>query len=271
MVFFRQGIYERPAYRQIPIRHFLELLRALVVRDFRSRYRRSILGPLWAALQPIAYTAVFMLVRNVVEIDVGNDPYVLVAFIAMVPWLFFANTMTRCSVSVHNNASVVKKMAMPREVFPTAAVCMSLIDMMISALILGLLLLWFRTPVTTAFLWLPVLVLTVVALSGGVGLGLAALGTFKTDIAMGVPILLQLGLFATPVIYPLNSVDEGLMRQMMSLNPMAGIIEGFRTVLLHGQPPDSGLLLISWCGVLAVWIVCWPLFRYMSQYFADVL
>jgi lipopolysaccharide transport system permease protein len=104
----------------------------------------------------------------------------------------------------------------------------------------------------------------------GVGLGVAALGTYRRDIIFGLPFLMQFWLLATPIMYPLGNVPER-WKFLYSLNPMVGIIEGFRRAMVKGMAPDLGLLAVSFLGIMAVWLVAWPLFRYMSQYFADVL
>ena len=274
MAFIERGIYEQPANDVRQARRFLSLLRALVVRDFTGRYRRSILGPAWAVLQPVAYTAVFVLVRNVmknaVQIEEGNVPYVLVAFTAMVPWAFFANAVTRCGNCMLSNASVLKKMPMRREVFPAAAVSLSMLDMLISGVVLCGLMMWYRIPLTVSVVWLPLLMVTVVLLACGIGLGVAALGTYRRDIILGVPILLQIGLLASPVMFSLHEVSEKT-RFLMTFNPMVGIIEGFRSVLLDGQPPDATLLFLTWASITVIWLIAWPLFSFMSQYFADIL
>jgi len=118
--------------------------------------------------------------------------------------------------------------------------------------------------------WLPLLVLLTALLALGVGLGVAAVGTYKHDIIFAIPFLLQFWLLATPIMYPIGQVPER-WQFLYSLNPMVGLIEGFRGVIVKGMPPDLGLLSLSMAGIVLVLIIAWPLFRYMSQYFADVL
>ena len=129
---------------------------------------------------------------------------------------------------------------------------------------------WFQVPVGWSLLWLPILVLIAALSAMGVGLGAAALGTFKRDIIFAIPFLLQFLMLATPIMYPLSKVPERWLF-LYSLNPMAGIIEGFRRVVVMGMAPDLGLLSMSLAGTVMIWLVAYPLFRYMSQYFADVL
>lgn len=248
----------------------LELIRALVVREFHGQYRRSLLGPAWAFLQPLAYMVVFSFLRGVLAIPSDNIPYVLFTFSALVPWTFFANAVSRCGPSITANASILKKVALPREIFPVAAVITSLLDFLMAGVVLIGLMIWYQVPVTLHLLWLPLLLLLTALFALGMGLGVAALGTFKRDVIFAVPFLMQFWLFASPVMYPMGQVPAA-WQGLYALNPMVGILEGFRRVLVLGAPPPWELLGFSLLGVALVWLVTWPLFRGVSQYFADVL
>lgn len=243
---------------------------ALVARDVRGQYRRSLLGPTWAVLQPLLYLAVFMLVRGVVDLESEGASYALFLLTVLVPWSFFANAVTRCGPSVLMNAGLVKKMPLPREVFPIAAVGTSLVDLVISGLLLGILLLVTGEAVTLQWLWLPVLTLGVALWALGLGFLVASVGTYKRDVIIAVPFLLQLLILASPVMYPLDQVPES-WRVWYEWNPAVGLLEGFRAVLLEASPPDLLLLARSAVSVLVLLAIGWPLFRYSSQYFADVL
>jgi len=247
-----------------------ELLRALVVRDVKGLYRRSALGPLWAVLQPLLYMLIFVFIRRVVGFDSGDSPYVIFSFSALVPWAFFSNAVVRSAPSIVTNAGIVQKMAVTREIFPAAAVTTSLLDLAISSLVLIALMIAYAVPPTLQVLWLPLLVAMAGALALGVGLGAAAIGTYRRDVVFALPFVMQFWLLATPIMYPLTSVPER-WQLAVRLNPMVGIIEGFRAVLLDGAAPDAGLLGLSALGIALVWALAWPLFRYASAYFADVL
>jgi len=249
---------------------FLTLLWALVSRDVRGRYRRSILGPAWAIIQPLFLMVVFTIIRGFVNIPSEGVPYVIFSYSALVPWAFFSSAVSSCGPSIMGNAGILKKMAVPREVFPLAAVLTAAFDLLMSGLVLAGMMLWFRVPVGWSLLWVPVLVLMTGVLALGVGMFLAALGTFQRDFLMAGGFLMQLWLYVSPIIYPVSSVPER-WRGLYVLNPMVGILEGFRAVLIKGTMPDLGLLVWSLLGIAVAWTVGWPLFRYMSQYFADVL
>lgn len=249
---------------------FFTLLLALVRRDVTARYRRSLLGPLWAILQPLILMVLFTMLRGLVDIPSDGAPYMLFSYAALVPWTFFTNAVSFCGPSVSSNAGVVKKMALPREVFPLAAVITALFDFTMSGLVMAGMMLWFRVPVGWALLWLPVLVCLTAALAFGVGMFIASLGTFKRDFIFATPFLMQFWLYATPVIYPLSSVPDR-WRTLYMLNPMVGVIEGFRNVLIRASAPSLEALGWSVLITSVVLAVTWPIFRWMSQYFADVL
>lgn len=249
---------------------FVNLLSALNVRELKGRYRRSILGPAWAIIQPLLYMVVFTFIKGVLKISSEGVPYSIFTYSAIVPWMLFSNGIIRCGPIVMNNRAIIKKIALPREIFPISAMVTSFIDFLIASIILVGMMVWFKVPVTVHLLWLPVLVILTISLSLGIGLGIASVGTYKNDFLLGLPFLMQLWMLSTPIMYSIEEVPDRWLFAY-KLNPMVGVIEAFRAILVKGMPPDLGLLLFSFIVALVIWIVMWPLFRYMSQYFADVL
>lgn len=249
---------------------YATMVYALVSRDIASRYRRSFLGPLWAVLQPLILMVLFNVVRSFVDIPSDGIPYVIFSFSALVPWTFFTNAVMLCAPSIAVNADLIKKMAMPREIFPLASVMTALFDFLIAGAILFVMMIWFRVPFTPALLWLPVLIFLTALLALSVGMGVASLATFRRDFVFITPFLMQFWLYITPVIYPMSSV-EGSIRTLYSLNPTVGLIESFRNVLIRGLPPNWELLLPGVLVIAIFYLVSWTLFRRVSQYFADVL
>jgi lipopolysaccharide transport system permease protein len=252
------------------IRRFVLLLLALVSRDITARYRRSLLGPLWAILQPLILMVLFTLLRGIVSIPSDGIPYVLFSYAALVPWTFFTNALSFCGPSVVLNGPIIKKIALPREVFPLAAVTTALFDLIMAGLVLVGMMVWFRVPVGWSLLWTPVLILLIAALAFGVGMFIASLGTFRLDFIIATPFLTQFWLYATPVMYPLSSVPDHWQTLYM-LNPMVGIIEGFRSILLQNAPPPLAALGWSVLMTIVILAITWPLFRWFSRYFADVV
>ena len=248
----------------------MNLLWALVSRDVRGRYRRALLGPLWAIVQPVVMMVVFTVVRGVIDIPSEGVPYIIFSYSALVPWTFFAGAVGYAGRSALSNGGIIKKMNLDREVFPLAAVCTALFDFAMAGLVLAGMMVWFRVPLGWPLLWLPLLILLTLLLAFGVGMFVASLGTFKADVAMAVSFFMQIWMLASPVAYPLSSVPER-WRTLYLLNPMVGIIEGFRNVLVKAQSPPWGPLGVSLMITTLVLAITWPLYRRMSQYFADVL
>jgi len=265
-----RGVYISSAAGSQRLARFATLLHALVVRDVTSRYRRSSLGMWWAFLQPLILMILFNMLRGFVNIPSDGLPYVLFSYSALVPWTFFTNAVSACGPSIITNAEVIKKIALPREVFPLAAVAATLFDFAMSGVVLAAMMVWYKVAVGWVLLWLlPLIALTTVT-AFAVGILLAGLGTFRKDFIFATPFLTQAWLFVTPVIYPLSTVPEQ-WRSIYMLNPMVGIIEGFRNVLLKASSPPwepLGMAVLMTAVLLAI---SWPVFRKLSGYFADVL
>jgi lipopolysaccharide transport system permease protein len=246
------------------------LVWALTAREIRQRYRRSLLGPAWAVLYPALMTVVFSILRGVTGVGSDGVHPLLFAYAGIVPFTFFQAAVVAAGPSVVANQGIVRKIAVPLEAFPLSAVCVALFDMAASSVVLVGLMCWLGTAVTWQILWVPALTALAAALAFGVGLLVAALGTFRRDVIFGIQFVLQALLFATPVMYPLSAVPER-WRTVFALNPLTGIVQGFRNVLLHGTPPPAGPLLLGAAVTAATLVVCWLLFRSLSRHFVDVL
>lgn len=253
------------------IRRFLRLLWAITGRDIRARYRRTILGPLWAVLQPLMLMVVFTTLSGVLDIPSDNTPYVIFSYSALTPWTFFANSVSRCGPSIISNAGIIKKTPVSRELFPMVAVTTAGFDAAMAGIILAVMMIWYQVKVGLSLVvWLPILTLLTAAFALGIGMFFAALGVYKRDLLQVNAFVLQLWIYLTPVIYPLSEVPEK-WQTLYKLNPMVGLLEGFRNVLARGKPPEVELLLWGLPGILLALVIAWPLFRYTSRYFADVL
>jgi lipopolysaccharide transport system permease protein len=265
-----QGLYIHEDPVVDPWRQFVALMWAIAVRELKGRYRRSALGVAWAVLPPIFYAALFTVLQGILHISTGDVPYVVFAYAGLVPWAFFVNAVNRCGTSVGTNAGIVKKVAVPRVVFPVTAVLTSLADFAVSGILLAGLLAWFGVAPGAHLWWLLPMLIVMILFALGTGLIVAALGTFFQDVLFGLPLLMQLWMLATPIMYPLNQVPPSWMPWYV-LNPMVGVIEGFRQVVIRQASPDVGLLGLSLVATVCVWIIGWPLFKTLSQHFADAV
>lgn len=246
------------------------LIRAIVIRDFKGLYRRSVLGPFWVVLQPFLYLVVFGSLRGILKIPSDGVPYAVFLFSGLVPYMFLSSAINRGIGSIAANAPVVKKMSVRCEIFPIAAVLNAAIDASFALVILFGLALYYEVQLTWYALWVPVLFCVTGLLGFALALGGAALGTFRHDITMAIPITMQVWLIGSPIIYPMSQVPERWL-WLYQLNPLAGIVDGVRQALLFGTHPDMYLLFVSCAWVAVILLVTVPLFRYLSRYFSDVL
>lgn len=240
-----------------------------MVREITARYRRSILGPAWAIVQPVAMMLLFMIANNVLDIDTSGIPYPIFTYSVLIPWMIFSSGVARATGSISSYTFIIKKMAVRREMFPLVSVVSALFDAALASVVLIGLMVYFSIGLTLHALWLPLLLVLLLAFTLGVGLFVSVFGALRDDVKFILPFALQGVLFLSPVIYPVSAVPEKY-QGLYALNPMVGILEGFRDTLILGQAPNMELLMISIIATIAVWLVAWPLFRHVSAYFADL-
>jgi lipopolysaccharide transport system permease protein len=244
---------------------------AVFRRDLKAQYRRSMLGPVWALVQPLTYLLVFTFVHGILNIASDDLPYPLFLYAGLVPFSYLTNATLRGAGAIAANGNVIKKMHVPCEAFIVAAMTNATVDAAVSLLLLLGLMAWFGImPGLLVLFWLPVLVTVLALLALGLALLLAALGTFKNDLFVVAPILFQLWLIASPVIYPPSAVPAE-WASLYALNPMVGVVDGFRSVLLHGHAPEMQSLAVSIAFALVAAGLGFTAFRNLSKHFADVL
>ncbi len=250
---------------------YRELLYFLVWRDLKVRYRQTIIGIGWVVLQPlmtmVVFTAVF---GNFAKVPSDGVPYPVFAYSALLPWNLFASSLTRGSDSVVGNSQLISKIYFPRLLLPLSGVLSPIVDFAISFVIFIAMMIWFHTLPTWGILALPLLLVLALLTALAVGLWLSALNVRYRDVGHAIPFLVQLWLFASPVAYPVSLVPEK-WRLLYSLNPMAGVIEGFRWALLGKQSPDFVVIIVSALMVVALLIPGVIFFKHTERTFADVV
>jgi lipopolysaccharide transport system permease protein len=229
---------------------YRELLYFFVWRDIKIRYKQTVIGAAWAVLQPILTMLVFSLFfGKLAKIPSGGLPYPIFYYSALLPWMYFSTAMQNATNIVVEHQRVITKIYFPRVVLPISSVLPGLLDFVISFGVFIVMMAYYRIVPTRAVLWLPAFMLLAILTSLGVGLWLSALNALYRDVRYVVPFLVQFWMFASPVAYP-SSLVPAKWRWLYGLNPMAGVIEGFRWSLTgHGQPPDI-LLVASSAAVL---------------------
>ncbi len=240
-------------------------------RNIRSRYQQSVLGWLWAILQPAGQVAIFTVVFTfVVRVDTGDTPYIIFSYVAIVPWTFLAMSLTDMSNSIVENMSLVTKIYFPREILPIAAMLARLLDFAVASSIVVLLMLVYRVDISIpALLSIPVILAVHLMLVIGLGLLLSAANVFVRDVRSILVLGIQLWFYASPTLYPVSMIPAAY-RPYYYLNPMAGIIESYRGALLHGQVPGLQLL-ISAAPSLLVFIAGYWIFKRVEFRFADII
>jgi lipopolysaccharide transport system permease protein len=250
---------------------YRELLYFLVWRDVKVRYKQTVLGAAWAVLQPILAMIVFTLIfGRLARLPSDNIPYPLFVYTALLPWQLFAFALTESSNSLVTNQHLIKKIYFPRLIIPLSSVLVGLVDFAVSALVLvGMMLFYGVRPAPTAVLFLPFLILAITT-ALGMGFWLSALNIQYRDVKYVVPFLAQFWMFATPVVYSSHSVPEK-WRLLYGLNPMAGVVDGFRWALLGTGNGSGPMMFISILAVLAVLASGVVFFRRMERSFADLV
>jgi lipopolysaccharide transport system permease protein len=269
-------IYLRPSKGWLSIDfkelwRYRELIFFLTWRDIKVRYKQAVLGIAWAVLQPLMTMVIFTVIfGNLLGTPSQDLPYPLFSLTALLPWQLFASALQRSSVSLVGNSNLITKIYFPRLAIPLSSVFAALVDFGVSFVVLiGVMLYYQYWPGWNIF-WLLPLVLLALLTALSVGLWLSALNVQYRDIQHMVPFIIQVWMYASPIVYPIEIIPAGIWRWLYGLNPMVGVIQGFRWALLGGTPPDLTML-ISIAVVLVLLISGLYYFRRMEKTFADIV
>lgn len=250
---------------------FRELLYFLTLRDLKVRYKQTAIGVAWALIQPVLAVAIFTVIfGHFAKMPSGHVPYPIFAFTAVLPWTYFAEAVRRSSTGLVSDSELIRKVFFPRLIVPLASVVSPLVDFAVGFLVLMALFAWYGVVPTPHIILLPVFLLVAATLALSIGLWLGPLGVRFRDVTHALPFLIQVWLYASPVAYPITIVPER-WRLLYSLNPMVGVIEGFRWVLLGAEHPDLRAIAISCLFIMASLIGGLIYFRKMERSFADII
>jgi lipopolysaccharide transport system permease protein len=250
---------------------YRELLYFLIWRDVKVRYKQAALGAAWAILQPLLTMLIFSLIFGLfAKVPSDGTPYPLFAFTALVPWNFFAAALGQSSNSVVGSANLISKVYFPRLAIPLAAVLAGLVDFGIAFLVLCGMMIYYKQPPTIHVLLLPVFVALELCAALGVGFWLSAMNVKYRDVRYVVPFLVQFWMYASPIIYP-SSLIPMRYRTLYALNPMVGVVDGFRWALLGTKTPPGPVVLVSGVMTILFLIGGAMYFRRMEAHFADVV
>lgn len=250
---------------------YRDLFYFLVSRDIKVRYKQTVLGGLWAIIQPFFMMVVFSIFfGRLAKLPSDGIPYPVFSYSALVAWTYFSTSVSNASNSIISSGGLISKVYFPRLIAPLAPILAGLLDFAIAFVILIAMMLYYRIYPTITTLFLPLLVILMVLAAAGVGMILAPLSAKYRDFRFTIPFLIQFWMFASPIVYPTSMLPEKY-RLLYALNPMAGVIEGFRSALLGTVAFPTQMLLISTAVSLSLFIIGALYFRQTERYFADII
>lgn len=250
---------------------FRELFYFLAWRDMKTRYAQTAIGAGWAIMQPLLTTIIFTIVFSYwAKVSSDGLPYPIFAYAAILPWTLFARALERSTLSLVSEGGLIKKVYFPRLIIPIASTFINIVDFIVGLVILVAMMLWYELSPTWGIVALPCFVGMTLATSLSVSMWLSAINVKYRDVASVVPLLTQLWMFSSPVLYSSSMVPERF-RPLYALNPMAGVIEGFRWALLDREHPDWTMITMSGCVVGILLITGVMFFKRVERTFADII
>jgi lipopolysaccharide transport system permease protein len=250
---------------------FNELLLALTKREIKIRYKQTTLGASWAILQPFSLMIIFTIVFSIfLKVDSQGVPYPLFSYSALLPWTFFATSMSFGTLSIISNSSLVSKIYFPREVLPLASLGAAFLDFVVAGIIFVGFIFWFKTPLTFQVLWAIPIILLQIVFTSSMLFFLSALVVLWRDLKFIVPLVVQVWMYTTPIIYPVSRVPDNLNGLYM-LNPMAVVIDSFRRVTVMGKPPVLPELGTAIVISVILFITGYAFFKVKEKVFADII
>jgi len=250
---------------------YRDMLLYLVLRDIKARYTQSVLGIGWAVIQPLFLMIVFTVIfGKLVKINTNGMDYAVFSYTALVPWAYFSNSLMLTTGSLIQNSNLLSKVFFPRIVLPMSTVLSTLVDFFIAFILVIVLMIWYQVSPTLWVLFLPALLLLMVVLSVSLGSLFTALAIQYRDVRHGISFLVQGMMYASPVVYPVSIIPDKY-RLIYGLNPMAGVIEGFRSALLGATPMPWDLIIVGTIVTLVLAVIGLTYFKFTERIFADVM
>lgn len=256
------------------LRHLIdyrELLMVWTAREIRARYRQSVLGLGWAFVQPLVQIVVIAVIfGGVLRVPTGGIPYPIFAFAAILPWNLFASSITASVPSIIANMDLVNKIYFPREFLPLSTMLSRLVDFAVASIIFIALMIYYQMPLHPTLIYVPLLIVIQMLLAMGIGLLGSAVSVFVRDISFAIPLLMQIWMYASPVVYPMTLVPEE-WQNLYLLNPMAGIIHSYRMVMLLGLKPDMAYLGYSALFSVFLCVIAYIFFKRIEMAMSDII
>jgi lipopolysaccharide transport system permease protein len=255
----------------VKLAQYRDLLYTLSVHRVKVRYKQSVLGVAWAVLQPLSLMLIYTLIFSyIARMPSDGVPYAVFAYAALLPWTYFSTALVNSTNGLVSHADLVTKVYFPREILPLTYVIAALFDFLVASIVFAGLLIYYNVQLTWTALYSFPIILVLTLFATAMSLLFSATQVRFRDIGVAMPLLMQLWMFASPVVYPLSAVPQWL-RPFYMLNPMAGIIESFRRVMLHGDSPDFTSLGVAFVASLVLLCVSYVYFKRVEATIADVI
>ena len=250
---------------------YKDLFWQLTAREIKARYKQSVLGYAWAILVPLINLVVLSIIfSHIFRVPTGDIPYPIYLFVALVPWTFFANSITLATGSVLSNSSLITKVSLPREILPISVIFARMVDLLLTFLVLMIFLIVYKVSFQTTLLFLPLIFIVQLILMMGVSFILSATNVFFRDVENILGVVMMVWMYLTPIIYSPKLIPDNL-QILFFLNPMTSIIEAYRNVILYGLSPSWANFSYSVIFSLIIFILGYWYFKNRSRYFADVI
>lgn len=249
---------------------YREVLFFLAWRDVKVRYKQAVLGAAWAVIQPLVSMIIFTFFARLAKVPSDSVPYPLFSFSGLVAWTYFSTTLSQAGNSLISNSNLITKVYFPRVLLPAAAALSGMLDFFVGLGFLAILMFYYGVPPGWCVMLAPLFMILMMAFSMGISMWLAALNVRYRDVKYTIPFLIQLGIFVTPIIYPLSFLPKQY-QAWLALNPMTGIVEGLRMSLFAPYQLDWGLLWVSCAVTIVILVGGWTYFRRTEQLFADII
>jgi lipopolysaccharide transport system permease protein len=257
----------REMFREL--RDYRDLLLLMTQRTYILQYRRAVMGMAWAVFMPVLNTVVFtMIFARVARIDTGGIPYPLFAYCGLLPWNLFAVSLKKSVNDLVANKALLSKVYFPREIFPFSTMLVSMIDFVVGLTIVAAMMLYYQIPPTMTVLFVPIIFTVQLMFTAGLAMLLAPANLYYRDVKYVLDVLVAVGMFATPVIYPTRHLTGGL-GVLLQLNPLAPIIDGYRAVLLRGELPHAAPFAAAAAFSLCLFAIGWLVFHRAEYAFAE--
>lgn len=250
---------------------YRELLYNIALREIKIRYKQSIFGIAWAIMQPLSTMVIFTVIfSRFAKIPSDGIPYPIFSYSALLPWTFFASALSSAIPSLVSNINLVTKIYFPREIFPLASVMAAFIDFVIASVVFVGMMVFYKVELNGTMLFVIIILPIQILFTMSISLFASAINVYYRDVRYALPLIIQLWMYASPIVYPVSIVPERY-RAIYMLNPMAGIIDSYRRVILKGLPPDFFYLGIAFLSAAILFFAAYSYFKYVEMNFADII